>query len=192
MRNINPFSNIAVASAALLLSVNAHALLLQPPGNGSSNETSASQEESELISALGLGGVDLDLLYKADFDTGDEEGAFETSYSTSWILDGENEATGADITWDGVLAAITCPSCYVAVKDGNNTPGFYFFDISNLWNGTDPLEFRNFWPDNGAISHISIYGKEMTVQVPEPGTMGLLGLGILGLMTVRRKIHKST
>lgn len=190
MSNIKAFSKTVITSAVILLSFNAHALLLEPPGDGTSNVTSASQEEQLLIDSLGLGDVDLDLFYKADFgDDPEETGPFSNSYTTSWILDSEGEPTGADIAWDE-LSAIACPSCYVAVKDGNNEPAYYFFDISS-WDGMETLELRDFWPNNGAISHVSIYGKEMTVQVPEPGTIGLLGLGILGLVTARRKILKS-
>ncbi|HET8850154.1 MAG TPA: PEP-CTERM sorting domain-containing protein [Marinobacter sp.] len=39
----------------------------------------------------------------------------------------------------------------------------------------------------GGLSHVNLYYKD-TVSVTEPGTLGLMGLGLLGLLTLRRKI----
>jgi hypothetical protein len=55
------------------------------------------------------------------------------------------------------------------------------------WNGTDPISLEGFWPNQGAISHVSIFG---TTPVPEPTTMLLLGSGLLGLWGFRRKFKK--
>jgi hypothetical protein len=40
------------------------------------------------------------------------------------------------------------------------------------------------------LSHLTEFNGG-TVTVPEPGTLGLLGLGILGLLTVRRKLQRT-
>ena len=45
-----------------------------------------------------------------------------------------------------------------------------------------------FWPAQGAISHVGIYGGgDGTYELPEPGTLGLLGLGLFGMGVMRRK-----
>lgn len=198
MSNMSFFSKTAIASAVLLFSFNAHALLLEPPGDGSSDVNSANQEEQLLIDTLGLGDVDLDLYYKANFDADNPGTAIEAdtpfagTYTTTWFLNSEGESNGADIVYDGLLEAIACPSCYAAVKDGNNEPAYYFFDISS-WNGTETLEFRNFWQNiNGSISHISLWGNEVDIPVPEPGTLGMLGLGLMGLGLARRRVARQS
>jgi hypothetical protein len=39
----------------------------------------------------------------------------------------------------------------------------------------------------GGLSHINLYTKNDTVTVPEPGTLALLGLGIVGLTVARKR-----
>lgn len=75
-------------------------------------------------------------------------------------------------------------SIYMVVKDGNQIPMWYIFNLTG-WNGVDDLELTGFWPNNGNISHIGLFGNAR--QVPEPGTLLLLGLGLVGLAGLRRK-----
>ncbi|WP_404362266.1 PEP-CTERM sorting domain-containing protein [Marinobacter sp.] len=184
---------VILGATVLMFSLSAHALLLSPGTTGvqTSNETSASMEEQLIKDAFGIS-LDLELYYKEDFDEGEDATAsFADSYMTSWILDTAGEPTGADITNNG-LPSIVCPSCYAAVKDGNQEPAYYFFDISS-WDGLTTLEFRDFWLGNGAISHIAIWGNVTDepgpgpTPVPEPSTLVLLGLGLAGLSLARRK-----
>ncbi len=146
----------------------------------------------------------LNLLYKAD--VGDqnnpattEEGIFANSYGTTFsatALDPQNALIEYDGTPD---QSIICPDCFLAVKDGNHDPGYYFYNLS-AWNGTEDLDLRGFWPNGGAISHVSIWGRPGddtagggttgTTPTPEPGTMFLLGSGLAGLGFWRWKTKK--
>jgi hypothetical protein len=77
---------------------------------------------------------------------------------------------------------------FLLVKDGNQTPAWYLFDLSG-WDGMEDLVLTGFWPNQGAISHVSLYGGTSTT-VPEPGTLLLLGSGLVGLALYGRKSFK--
>lgn len=119
-------------------------------------------------------GVDgLDLVYK-DNQGGNEEGGFASSYETTY----NGDLSGATIAYQGG-GSIECPECWLAVKDGNQTPIWYLFDIGT-WNGTDDIVLSNFWPNQGSISHIAIYSN------PAPGPLVLMAIGLIATIGVRR------
>lgn len=110
---------------------------------------------------------------------GDESGAAAAWYNTTFNAD----ASGGAVTWNGP-GTISGPT-YFLVKDGNQTPAWYLFNISN-WDGKSTIDFSGFWPGNGSISHVSIFG---TTSVPDGGSMAmLLGMALMGLAGVRRLI----
>lgn len=62
--------------------------------------------------------------------------------------------------------------------------------------GQEAIELRYFWPNNGAISNVAIWGGGAgngddggtpPSQIPEPGVLMLLGAGLLGLGLGRRR-----
>ena len=131
---------------------------------------------------------DLELFYKHDFgDDAPESGTFADSYYVDWILDEDGEPFDGDLNHIAGEPSILCPECVFEVKDGRE--GIWYFDLyddldpennhfSAQWNGTDTIEFRNFFEQN-AISHVSIFGNSERTEVPLPGTLALFAMGLV-------------
>jgi hypothetical protein len=135
-----------------------------------------------LDACFGVEADALNLLYKQDVGGG-ESGAFTSSYKTTFT-NTSSDPENALIEYVGG-PAIGCVECYLVVKDGNHQPAQYFYDLSALWNGTDSLYLKGFWPQGGAISNVAVWGT--TKQVPEPGTLLLVGSGAAVALLRRRR-----
>lgn len=190
---------VAIAAAGIglvALSAPAQALTITPATVGiiPANLGSSNCEPACVYAAFGLvNDGSLTLLYKRDVPgrndpIGVESGTFAGSYDTVFAntsLDPQD----ATISYTGG-AAISCGVCYLVIKDGNQNPSYYFFNLTAAgWNGTDPIILEDFWPNNGAISHVAIWGASET-SVPEPGSLGLLGLGLAGMGIGMRRRRK--
>lgn len=119
-------------------------------------------------------------LYKSDEDgdaIGDDSGPFSSNYTTEFTND-IGDPMDALIYLNSGAGMLTAN--WLMVKDGNNSPVWYLFDISG-WDGISDITLTGFWPGPGAISHVGIYA------VPEPGTLALFGIGLLGAALSRRK-----
>jgi hypothetical protein len=136
----------------------------------------------EILLAAGL--TTYTELYKQDVGISGDEGSFAASYVTEFSP--TTDPLGGTVTWVGGSSYITADPIYLLVKDGNQVPAWYLFDIST-WTGQETIHLDNFWPDQGAISHVAIYGTG--TSVPDGGaTLMLLGGVLVGLETLRRRL----
>ena len=184
---------ITLVLAVAVLAVPAHAdhdPLTLVPGDAdwTSNDTN-NLTVSEIEALTGM--TDLTSLYKNDVGTGEGGEPFAGSYTTVYS-NTPADPSEALITYDGGPAIDTSQPTVLVVKDGNQEPAQYLFDLTNVvanpnaWNGTDPLHLVDFWPTEGAISHIEILGGTGT-SVPEPISLLLFGTGLVGIGLVSRK-----
>ena len=114
-------------------------------------------------------------------DGNGETGSYAGSYTISTNFD-----DAGTIVYDGG-GALSCPECFLMVKDGNATPKAYLFDLGN-WDGEETITLSNFWPNGGAISNISLWGTPG--QVPVPAPLALLAVGLAGI-TLRRMMKQA-
>lgn len=151
------------------------------------------EKAADLADWIGGTADDYTLLYKADVgDDGSpatmEEGPFAGSYESTFMnspLDPEDAWVEYQAGTESIVCTATNP-CYAVVKDGNQDPNIYVFLLDN-WGPGDDLHYEDFWPNQGAISHVTIWGGPQTTMVPEPGTLALLGLGLFGMGLMRRR-----
>ena len=184
-----------LAIALGMFSLQAQALVLDPAVDCTAadlgvtcwtTDVNSNLDAAAVATLIGYGDT-LTELYKQDVDftapDDGESGLFASSYQTTFSNTSTDPANALIEYLSGDF--IICGDCFLLIKDGSQTPAQYVFDISN-WNGTDDLDMTNFWPGNGAISHVAIYGGPSTV--PEPGMVGLLAIGLLGVVVARRRM----
>ena len=177
--------NIRLIAAGLLsvCAFQAQALVITPSNSIAGYGYGPSNCEPGCVEAV-FKAEDLVLLYKADapgtlLDPITESGPFAPYYQTQFT-NTPTDPSGATITGAGMA----CGTCYLAIKDGNQSPGYYFFNLAG-WNGSETITLQDFWPGKGAISHLAIWGDK--TSVPEPGTLSLLGAGLLLVAFKSRK-----
>lgn len=172
----------------LIYAVSAHALLLTP------NDWDDLLYDDLIGNDAGQAAIDVilagegitDLAYKQNVG-GAEEGPWASYYTTDFF-NSPTDPAEATIAWDG---GMNLSGGYLLVKDGNQTPAWYLFDLGTRgWNGRETIYLEDFWPQQGAISHVSFYNSEPAAPVPEPTTMLLLGTGIASLAAIGRRWRK--
>jgi hypothetical protein len=69
---------------------------------------------------------------------------------------------------------------------GNQPDEWFVYMLNPLINAGD-WDFVNKFGKGGGLSHVQIYGRGKRTEVPEPGTLALLGLGLVGMIGMRRR-----
>ena len=135
----------------------------------------------------GIVGNVVDELYKQNVDDPSDSGPYAGSYSTEFFNTPGDPEEAVMTYLSGPY--ITETPLYLYVKDGSQDPAYYIFNLTGIWNGTDTIQLSGFWPNQGAISHIAIYGGN--TPVPEPTTLLLLGSGLIGIVAFGKRAKKA-
>jgi hypothetical protein len=190
---------MTLASAALAViggAISAQALSITP-SSGTLNVTRwQGPETSQAAIDLIIGGIIAPSteLYKQDVGKVSDPlpaatGLLAANYKTTF----DNEPLDPSEALIEHLGGLSVgPNAYLLVKGGGPTKFvgdlWYLYDLTALgWNGTEDLELTEFWPNQGAISHVTLYGD--IPGTPDGGTTALLlGAVMAGFAALRRKL----
>ncbi len=130
-------------------------------------------------------------------DTNQIDPSFSLFGMTGWVLSDKNDGPDGD----GVISFTTAPAngdksgswaidtlagldnIVITLKAANGF-GAFLLDLTV----SDPLSGT--WSSGKDLSHASIYYKGEPTKVPEPSTLALIGLGLVGIGIARRRVHK--
>ena len=184
IKNLTKLGARILAVASFVCS--AHALTITPGLAIQWGDETANQHADDISARTGT--PNLEELYKQN--AGDPFPADSGFFAGSYVTTYNGDLSGGTVDYISG-SSITGSPLYLYVKDGNNNPAWYLFNIS-AWNGTDNLDLSEFWTDKGSISHIAIYGTNTTGNtpgVPDGGTTAaLLGGSFVLLALARRKL----
>lgn len=118
----------------------------------------------------------------------DDEGTKETNFNAEWTVTPDGGWASDTGEWSfSSLVWTTFEDVMIVVKNGNNTDN----DIETYFSGyllDNVLQPTSGTWDTGDkdLSHLTLYARGET-PIPEPGTLLLLGTGLMGVAALGRK-----
>ncbi|SNT39387.1 PEP-CTERM protein-sorting domain-containing protein [Noviherbaspirillum humi] len=104
-----------------------------------------------------------------------------------------NNTFTLNLTDTNPSAPLNLPATFdlLGVLNGGNVDAAYFFDdilLDTSNNGSYTISFKNNGGQIPGLSHLDILVRDgRNTNVPEPGPLSLLAIGIMGFMWVRRR-----
>jgi hypothetical protein len=148
-----------------------------PTGCSTGENTSISELDDFLQSMLGL-----EELYTSSVGSNSDSGLFADSYTTTFDNLPASPSDALIARVDG-QQGISCLECYLLVMDNDVDPAAWYLFNLGAW-GWDSISLTGFWPEAGAISYVTIYGRQGTsvvqsASVAAPAPLVLLTIGLL-------------
>lgn len=143
-------------------------------------------DTSQVSSCLGAGEGNINGNANTDdFLTDEGDGLGLTGIDGGSFTQAGNSATGT-FSLDASLWQ-TWSEIAIGFKFGTgNTADEWFVYLLNPLISSGDWQFVNLGT-GGGLSHVQLYGGERNTNVPEPGTLALLGVGLLGAAVARRR-----
>ena len=131
----------------------------------------------------GLGFVKLEKLEDDDVPESVTDGSLSGSFfSVTGLGDIDDKGKGTFEFVSGFYDLYENVHMVFKFGAGTLTPDWFSYSLEGVQSGSWEL-FQSSNPLQ-ALSHVTVYADR---KVPEPGVLGLLGLGLLGLFVVRRR-----
>ena len=157
------------------------------------NPTGAANDSESALNGLNLFGYNTwEIFGKQEESNGSFSPDGTDAYSLVATNTSDNGSNSGLWSFDSSAWA-TFSSIVLVMKDGNNAPvppqsagnGFYAYLLS-------PTDSSGSWTTENSfggadLSHLSAYGVRGEAQVPAPGVLGLMGIGLLGLFFASRR-----
>jgi PEP-CTERM motif len=192
-----------LTAGAMLIPSSAFGSFIVTPTSGVLNTTRWERNDNRNLNAgdvSGIVGITLTSRYKSDVSgssgVGSDSGTFAASYNTAFS-NTNSQPSNFDISWVNATPFINFTKVFLLVKDGNQNPNQYIFEISNplgnlsAWNGKVTIQGQGFWPAQGSISHVEIFSNDVSgpggggTTIPEPTSLAIFATGLFCLVSRR-------
>lgn len=155
--------------------------------NGNANDSESA------LNGLGLfDETSWNILGKQEGGNGGFEDDPETSNLIDLVTNSNDDMNAGTWSFDASAWGQYDPIALV-MKDGNNAPappqtgsnGFYVYLLDPTTSSGDWNTFDAF--DGAQLSHMTAYGVQGGIDIPNPGMLALFGVGLLGLFGISRR-----